>query len=135
MLLVDPDDAPSGVGRWCPRLLDGPAGLPLGVDERARYQESSADLGAGTWLLGYTDGFVERRGEAIDAGLDRLVDAVEASSQPDLDAILDELLAAVPAATGDDDIALIALRIDRAPTPRMARLLPEPRRGGADGSP
>jgi serine phosphatase RsbU (regulator of sigma subunit) len=113
---------------WEPRLLDGDAGLPLGVDEDARYPESAADLASGTWLLGYTDGFVERRDEAFDAGLDRLLDAIRGSARLALDAVLDELLESVPLPGNDDDIALIALRTELTPAPTLLRL-PVPRRG------
>jgi PAS domain S-box-containing protein len=116
---------PAGTG-WDPHLLDGPAGLPLGVDEHATYPEATADLYAGSWLLGYTDGFVERRNEPFDAGLDRLLDALRGSSRSIPDEILDELLATVPG-PADDDIALIALRSELDPAPRLLHL-PKPRR-------
>jgi PAS domain S-box-containing protein len=123
LVLVDEAD-----GGWEPRLLDGAAGLPLGVECDARYPESSADLASGTWLLGYTDGFVERRDEGFDAGLTRLLDAIRHSSRLALDAVLDELLDTVPAPGRDDDIALIALRSELTPAPALLRL-PAPRRG------
>jgi PAS domain S-box-containing protein len=126
--LVLVDESADG---WSPRVLDGPAGLPLGVDDAARYPESSADLAIGTWLLGYTDGLVERRGESLDTGLARLLDAVTGTWRVDLDDILGELLAVVPGPARDDDIALIALRTELTPSPTPLRL-PEPRRGTED---
>jgi serine phosphatase RsbU (regulator of sigma subunit) len=96
------------------------------VDEHATYPEATADLYAGSWLLGYTDGFVERRNEPFDAGLDRLLDALRGSSRSIPDEILDELLATVPG-PADDDIALIALRSELDPAPRLLHL-PKPRR-------
>jgi PAS domain S-box-containing protein len=125
LVLVEPE----GDG-WDPRLLDGPAGLPLGVEEDATYPEATADLCAGSWLLGYTDGFVERRDEPFDAGLDRLLDALRASTRSAPDDVLDELLAVVPG-PADDDVALIALRAVRQPAPRLLHL-PQPRRGLPD---
>jgi serine phosphatase RsbU (regulator of sigma subunit) len=129
--LVLVEEAASG---WDPRLLDGPVGLPLGVDVQAHYTESSDDLGTGTWLLGYTDGFVERRDESIDAGLERMLAAVRSTSKLALDEVLDELLEVVPGPGSDDDIALIALRTDLAPAQPFL-LLPQPRRapGRLDG--
>jgi PAS domain S-box-containing protein len=121
--LVCVDEVPDG---WSPRLLEGPSGLPLGVDGAARYPESSADLPGGTWLLGYTDGFVERRREPIDTGLARLLDAVRRTSRLALGEILDELLEVVPG-PADDDIALIAVGTE--PGSGLFRL-PEPRRAG-----
>ena len=125
LVLVEPDGA-----AWDPRLLDGPAGPPLGVEEDAAYPEATADLGNGSWLLGYTDGFVERRDEPFDAGLDRLLDALRTSTRSAPDDVLDELLAVVPG-PADDDIALIALRTERDPAPRLLHL-PKPRRGLPD---
>jgi serine phosphatase RsbU (regulator of sigma subunit) len=116
---------PAGDG-WDPHLLDGPTGLPLGVDEDAVYREASADLCAGAWLLGYTDGFVERRDEPFDAGLDRLLCGLRGSSRSTPGEVLDELLAIVPG-PADDDIALIALQTTREPAPRLLHL-PKPRR-------
>jgi serine phosphatase RsbU (regulator of sigma subunit) len=113
---------------WDPRLLDGPVGLPLGVDEQARYTESSDALSVGTWLLGYTDGFVERRTESIDAGLERMLNAVRNTPKSTLDDVLDELLKVVPGPANDDDIALIALRAELTPAQPFL-LLPQPRRG------
>jgi PAS domain S-box-containing protein len=126
--LVLVDEVPDG---WEPRLLDGPAGLPLGVDEQARYAESSADLGVGSWLLGYTDGFVERRDESIDAGLERMLSAIRGTSALALDEVLEELLHTVPGGTGDDDIALIALRPELVPATTLPHL-PHPRRSLGD---
>ena len=40
--------------------------------ERPRVQAGQALLPAGSLLLLYTDGLIERRGEWLDAGLDRL---------------------------------------------------------------
>jgi anti-sigma regulatory factor (Ser/Thr protein kinase) len=58
----------------------------------------------------YTDGLVERRGEALDVGLARIVEAAK-SSPAALDAICDHL---VDALVGDgrpaDDVAVLALQ-------------------------
>ena len=45
---------------------------PLGVTMAHRHVEAEVELGLGEALLLYTDGLVERRGEVIDAGIDRL---------------------------------------------------------------
>jgi serine phosphatase RsbU (regulator of sigma subunit) len=63
----------------------------------------------GETLLLYTDGLVERRGELLDVGLGRLVDA--ASSQGgDLDDFVDSLLGRLAGPGSQDDIAVLALR-------------------------
>ena len=47
---------------------------PLGVTMAHRHSEAEVQLGLGEALLLYTDGLVERRGEVIDVGIDRLSD-------------------------------------------------------------
>lgn len=59
------------------RFLPQPSGVLLGGFLGAVYEETSIDLRPGDHLLLYTDGLVERPGETIDDGLDRLAaDAV-----------------------------------------------------------
>ena len=51
-------------------------GPPLASLVSRSYPVSSTRLGDGDLLVLYTDGLVERRGEVIDEGLDRLRDQV-----------------------------------------------------------
>jgi serine phosphatase RsbU (regulator of sigma subunit) len=72
-------------------------------------------FGIGDVLLLYTDGLVERRGEAIDVGLGRLRDLAErcfrdAGPDADLDAVLDDLVEAVTDPDRHDDVALVGFR-------------------------
>jgi anti-sigma regulatory factor (Ser/Thr protein kinase) len=53
------------------RIVDG-LSHPLGVTMAHRHVEARVTLELGESLLLYTDGLVERRGEIIDAGIDRL---------------------------------------------------------------
>jgi len=66
-----------------PRLYMGgrstPLGLPLADGARP---EATFSLAPGAGFLLYTDGLVERRTEAIDAGLDRLLAAIAAMPDP-----------------------------------------------------
>ena len=105
-----------------PPLLAGPDGVQpldgdghgpvLGLGDRAPYREGTAQVEAGTSLVLYTDGLVERRGEVIDDGLGRLADALAHHSGSAPAALVPALLAEVtdpgPSA---DDIALIAARV------------------------
>lgn len=61
-------------------------------------------------LLLYTDGLVERRGEDLNRGLDRLRRHAESLAGEPLNGFCDELLTSMPM-TGEDDVALIALRV------------------------
>jgi PAS domain S-box-containing protein len=64
----------------------------------------------GDTVLMFTDGLVERRGESLTEGQDRVHAAAAHLAAPDLAAGLHELVEAVRDATRDDDIAALALR-------------------------
>jgi anti-anti-sigma factor len=103
-LLVGPD----GV-----RHLDGSGHGPvLGLSHRPPYGQGVADIEPGVSLVLYTDGLVERRGEVLDDGLDRLADVLgrHFGSAPTVlvPALLDEL---TDPGRFADDIALIAARL------------------------
>ena len=93
-----------------PWLMDLPGSVPLGAARHARYDEQELDVDPGAALLLYTDGLVERAGEPLDAGLERLARAV-AQGDSDLehlgDALVDVML---PEGAGDDDAALLLAR-------------------------
>jgi serine phosphatase RsbU (regulator of sigma subunit) len=90
-------------------FLDGTPGLPFGVAADSRYTEARARLEPGDTLLLYTDGLVEKRGESIDAGLERLRAAVE-SSPADPQALCERVLKALVAGSSEDDVAVLAVR-------------------------
>ncbi len=90
-------------------LLEGGRGLPLLATRDATYTEVSVTLPAGATVLLYTDGLVERRGESLDVGLDRLLGAGR-RLQHRLGELLDGMLDTMVPNGGDDDIAMVALR-------------------------
>lgn len=104
-LLTTPDGAVTPLdGNQQPMLGLGVPGAAL----------ASIDAPAGSMLLAYTDGLIERRGESIDAGMARLVPhAAAALHRVDLDEALGELVAGVRAsapeqrATSDDTAAVL----------------------------
>jgi serine phosphatase RsbU (regulator of sigma subunit) len=65
-------------------------GPPIGVVQGARYVESSAQVAPRAIFLAYTDGLVERRGEVLDVGLERLREAAVRERLP-LEELLDRL--------------------------------------------
>ncbi|HEU4514674.1 MAG TPA: SpoIIE family protein phosphatase [Nocardioidaceae bacterium] len=69
----------------------------------------------GTTLLLYTDGLVERRGQSIDEGLTLLHELLTelAAEGVDLETLCDELLARLLTDEPEDDVALVAVRLDR----------------------
>jgi serine phosphatase RsbU (regulator of sigma subunit) len=73
-VLVEPAQAP--------RVLWEGRSLPLGVaPNMLRRHEGGVTLVPGARLIFYTDGLVERSGESIDVGLDRLLATVDASRE------------------------------------------------------
>ena len=91
-----------------PVLATAPVDLPLGIgspDSIRRRTEIA--LPAGAALVCYTDGLVERRGEYIDAGIDRLVSATEPD---DTEKMCTTIMARAGAERPTDDIALLIVR-------------------------
>jgi anti-sigma regulatory factor (Ser/Thr protein kinase) len=92
------------------RYLEHRHAPPLGVTAHTHFEDSPAEFGPGATLLLYTDGVVERRGEILDVGLERLRDAVLAGPQA-LDALCSQVLrVALNGAGVPDDAALLAVR-------------------------
>jgi anti-sigma regulatory factor (Ser/Thr protein kinase) len=73
----------AGAGHPWPLVITGasaaaaemPPGSPLGALPQARYTERTIETPPGSTLLLYTDGLIERRGESLDTGLERLIAA------------------------------------------------------------
>ncbi len=85
-------------------------GPMLGFLDDVRVSPIEATLAPGELLLLYTDGLVERRGEPIDRGMERLAAAFEGRS-PALDEICDELHTLLAVAGPDaDDTVLLGVR-------------------------
>jgi phosphoserine phosphatase RsbU/P len=89
-------------------LPDIPIDPPLGIGGRHPVRQTTiVDFPPGAVLVCYTDGLVERRGELIDVGIERLAAAV----QP-MDA--EEVTASIMAAAGveqpTDDVAVLTIR-------------------------
>jgi serine phosphatase RsbU (regulator of sigma subunit) len=82
-------------------------GPPLGVAP-STYSPTTVELASGSALVAFTDGLVERRGESIDRGLDRLVDAA-ADGSGTVDALVTRLTGA-PGTPSSDDVAVLAFR-------------------------
>jgi anti-sigma regulatory factor (Ser/Thr protein kinase) len=73
----------------------------------------------------YTDGLVERRDMWLDEGIARLTIEAEASTGLDPDALVERLLSElVPKGGGEDDVALLAVRLTPLAHDRVALKLP-----------
>ncbi|MFF5431841.1 PP2C family protein-serine/threonine phosphatase [Streptomyces griseofuscus] len=96
------------------RVLDAKPGIMLGVPVPHEYEEHHEELPPGATLALYTDGLVERRSAGIDAGIERLADALGtlgAAELERLDAAADALLKPMLRdSEHDDDICLLLCR-------------------------
>jgi len=86
-----------------------PVGLPLGAGP-CTYDSATFALPLGATLLAYTDGLVERRGEGIDTGMQRLVEVVQPLVARPLLSLVDSVVASMRDQDTADDIAVLALR-------------------------
>ena len=100
-LLIDPGGEP--------RYLEVEGSLPLGTSQTEVYGSQIVPFPAGSAVVLYTDGLVERRGEAIDVGLSRLSALSEGGKDVErlCSTALDELLPRDP----QDDVALVVARM------------------------
>jgi serine phosphatase RsbU (regulator of sigma subunit) len=90
------------------RLVNLTVDRPLGVGRPPANRHTSVlDLPPGAALVFYTDGLVERRGELIDTGIDRLANAVKAVPA---DALCDHIMASTAEEHPTDDVALLVVR-------------------------
>ncbi|MGW5212306.1 PP2C family protein-serine/threonine phosphatase [Streptomyces sp. NPDC004051] len=91
------------------RATEPPLGVPIGRHPRA---QAMVAYTPGDTLVLYTDGLTERRGEDIDAGLQRLADVLVRHARLSPDRLADVLLTRLGVADGGrDDVALIVIRL------------------------
>jgi PAS domain S-box-containing protein len=89
--------------------LEGPAQPPMGL--AGGYTDDETPLGHGDVLVLYTDGLIERRGEPVTVGIERLCAALEHGPIEPAE-IADHLAERlVDARSNDDDIAIVVVRI------------------------
>ena len=105
-------------GHFAPLLLnDGRAGMlecpvapPVGVPAVAAPTVAEVRVIGAATLLAFTDGAVERRGEVIDTGLERLRSTAAAAYGQRLPTVLDRLMDATTGHGGRDDTVIVGLR-------------------------
>lgn len=85
-------------------------GIPVGIDPAVPRYDHEHPLAAGSTLLLFTDGLVERRGQDIDANLAALADHAARLATAPLRQLCAELVARCGQAF-DDDVAVLALRV------------------------
>jgi hypothetical protein len=97
-------------------LLECDPWPPLGVQPPAEPAIGRTTLGPGDAVVLYTDGVVERRGEDLTVGLERLRAVAEDLRDLDPDDLCDALIAAMTPDGQTDDVAMVAIRIESRPT-------------------
>jgi serine phosphatase RsbU (regulator of sigma subunit) len=101
--------APLLVGPNGAEFVETNIGVPVGVRRGSPYTETEFVFTRGSTLLLYTDGAVERRGERLDAGLQRLRD-VSSGVDGSLEQFLDTIVSGVLPQGAEDDTALLGVR-------------------------
>jgi Stage II sporulation protein E (SpoIIE) len=82
---------------------------PVGVIDSATYKSVTFSVPERSTILAFTDGLVERRGEIIDTGLERLR-SITTGSPLVLDELLSKLLEDMRDGGYNDDMAILAVR-------------------------
>ncbi|MGZ4644601.1 MAG: SpoIIE family protein phosphatase [Blastococcus sp.] len=93
-------------------LNEEPADLLLGVAPESKRREHVAVLERGSTLLLYTDGLVERRDRDIDTGTAELVSVLRECVDLPLEVLCDEVLKRLFLPDAEDDVAMLALRLN-----------------------
>lgn len=94
-----------------PEYLERPVDLLLGLRADATRRTHSTVLAPGSTVLLFTDGLVERRGQAIDEGLESLAYAAGAHRDLALPALLERIVEVASAGGHDDDLVVFGLRV------------------------
>jgi serine phosphatase RsbU (regulator of sigma subunit) len=82
---------------------------PVGVVDSTNYEAVTINVPEHSTILAFTDGLVERRGEIIDVGLERLR-SISTGSPLVLDDLLSKLLVDMSNGGYNDDMAILAVR-------------------------
>ncbi|MGI8450892.1 MAG: SpoIIE family protein phosphatase [Streptosporangiaceae bacterium] len=91
--------------------LDGGRSFPLSVLRDARRTEATCSLPGRSTLLLYTDGLVERRRVAFDAGMARAGEALQQGQDAGVEDLASRLMSGLAPPGGyEDDVALVLFR-------------------------
>jgi serine phosphatase RsbU (regulator of sigma subunit) len=96
-----------------PEVLGYAVDPPLAVHQARPRCTTTVQFPLGSVVVLYTDGLVQRRGELIDGGLDRLVAVVDELRDSSMEDLCDRITGKLvePADRHEDDIAVIAARL------------------------
>lgn len=102
------------------RLLEAPPDPLLGLGGGAR-GDQTVSLDAGSIVVFYTDGLVERRAVALQERFQWLTGVLEGCQEMSAEELCDHLLTQLDG-TVEDDVALLILKVDPEDTPRPSPL-------------
>lgn len=102
---------PDGVVRVLDPSSEQGADLLLGIDPSTDRVESIVSLPAGSTVLLYTDGLVERRSQSLDVGLSRLCELLAELADLPLEDLCEHVLHSMLPDQPEDDVALLAVRL------------------------
>jgi PAS domain S-box-containing protein len=95
------------------RSLTDSLSVPLGALDVPGYREATASLEPGATLVLYTDGLVEQRDQLIDAGIERLEQALVASGGTSPEAACDRIVRdTIGDDGGNDDVTLVVVQAE-----------------------
>jgi serine phosphatase RsbU (regulator of sigma subunit)/anti-sigma regulatory factor (Ser/Thr protein kinase) len=112
-LVVGPEGAAFAFGH--------PSNPPLGMPQPPSFVEEELAMPPGTWVLLYTDGLIERRGESLDLGFERLRTTAEQVLDGSSlnDAITELMERVIDGSRPADDVALLLLHRDAVPATEL----------------
>ncbi len=107
----------ASAGHMAPLVINGDDGryvefqvdVPIGVMRESHYREAVVTVPPHATLVAFTDGLVERRGEVLDVGLERLREAATGTDLP-LDELLSALARDLASADHQDDTAIVGIQ-------------------------
>lgn len=95
--------------------LDGAGGVPLMANRTRARANATHTCRPGDRIVLYSDGLVERRGEVLDVGFDRLVDAIAHLRDLPVQQLADGLLHRLLPEPSDDDVVLVVKQLPVLP--------------------
>ncbi len=107
----------ASAGHMAPLVIDGDDGryvefevdVPIGVEHESNYHETVVTVPSNATLVAFTDGLIERRGEVLDVGLERLRDAATGTDLS-LEELLSGLARDLASAEHHDDTAIVGIQ-------------------------
>jgi serine phosphatase RsbU (regulator of sigma subunit) len=92
------------------QFIETQIGVPVGVSRLPSYVSVTVPIPPKATLIAFTDGLVERRGENLDVGLERLRDSAVLADRSTLDRLLSTVGDVLVGGGADDDTVMLGIR-------------------------